>query len=765
MKLRTSNRFMKPVFFLSLLLWVISPVTGQNRVIKGQVFDASTKKTLPYANVAIEKSNRGVAANREGRFEIAVPSGQGVTLKVSYMGYASATQHMAPGQTDAIFHLRQDAVDVPAVTVVSSRLFSTVRDEAMPMAVMQSSRIDDLAPVTVSDALDVAPGLSMSRDGAWGSHVVIRGLSKQKVVTLVDGFRVETATNLAAGLSLIDTQEIERIEVIKGAASTLYGSGAMGGVIHVISKPGLFTDQIKVHGRMTTGFQSANKAATGHLSLTASGSRWYVKGSGTLRNADDVRTPEGTLANSQFRDQNISMTAGVKVAANQDLKLHVQRFDAEDVGIPGGTPFPVTATARYPEENRRLYSAEYRLHSLSTVLPEVSVKLFQQSILRDVELIPNPNVVVRPGGDHLTRGGLLQMEWLPKKQWTLTTGVDVWQRNLETWRSKHIIPQNKIVGENPVPNSTYQSIGVFAQNRFPLSSKVSVTLGGRADRIKVTNEEAYNPEYLIQDGNRIERPGNNRLWAAGEASDWSGSGHAGLLWSLAKDLDLTFNAARSFRSPTLEERYQYIELGGATYWGDPNLKSEVGNFMDLGVRLWKSPLTVTANVFYNKLTNLVVDGFVEEGLYRKTNVGEARLVGFDVDWQYRFGASATFYGNAAYVRGEDTENDEALPEIPPFEGRVGLRFSLGHFALLDLNVQSAASQSRIAAGEVETDGYTAYNASVQSGTLALAGVKGRLVVGVDNITDVAYRRHLSTYRGLIRLEPGRNVRASWLMEL
>jgi outer membrane cobalamin receptor len=122
------------------------------------------------------------------------------------------------------------------VMVTSTKADRQLRDVAMPIAVVRAEQIDRLAPVSVTNALQSEPGLSLGRDGIWGTTPNVRGLARNHVVALVDGNRIDTANDLRAGLSMIDVNDIERIEVIKGAASSLYGSGAMGGVINIITR-------------------------------------------------------------------------------------------------------------------------------------------------------------------------------------------------------------------------------------------------------------------------------------------------------------------------------------------------------------------------------------------------------------------------------------------------------------------------------------------------------------------------------------------------
>lgn len=114
------------------------------------------------------------------------------------------------------------------VEISSLRVNRRVKDVPQPMAVVGASNFLKLSSQTLSNVLGMEPGIAMGRDGAWSTTINIRGLGENRLVTLVDGHRVETATDLTASFSMIDVNDIERVEVIKGAQSSLYGTGAMG---------------------------------------------------------------------------------------------------------------------------------------------------------------------------------------------------------------------------------------------------------------------------------------------------------------------------------------------------------------------------------------------------------------------------------------------------------------------------------------------------------------------------------------------------------
>ncbi|MGD8779163.1 MAG: TonB-dependent receptor [Ignavibacteria bacterium] len=754
---------------LIILLSISASLFAQKTAIEGVVYNNSNNRAIAGANILLKDSSVGTATDPDGKFLLKNISEGNLSIMVSCVGFKTEIIEISTeaGKTQKIeVFLNPVLVPVGEVIVTSTKYRTQIKDVPLPLEIISEEEIMASSPVTLSDALNNKPGLSLARDGVWGTHVSIRGLSKQNIVTLIDGNRIETATNIAAGMSLIDVEDIERVEVIKGASSALYGSGALGGVVNIISKGSRFQNNFFLKGSITGSYNSVNNKGAGSLSFNAGSSNWFAKIRGTLRSADNAETPDGTLENSQFKDNNISANLGIMPFDGHELNFKFQRFYAEDVGIPGGSPFAASAKATYPEEKREMYSIEYRVNNLIKSMVSLSAKYFYQTIERRVELIPNANAVVRPNADHNTNGVQLQTNWVFGGRHFLIAGIDAWQRDLKSWRIKEVKAKNQIVGETPVPESDYRSIGFYAQDEIQLiQNELKLTVGGRIDQIKVTNEDSYNPEYIIVNGVRNDSPPSQvKLWNADESDDISASVNLGLLYEVSNSIDITFNTARSFRSPTLEERYQFIELSNITYLGDPDLEPETGLFFDLGIRVWKPDFSFTGNVFLNLLNNLVIDEWQSNTLYIKNNVGESRFYGFDFSLEYNIYKNYVIYGSAAYVRGEDTETDSDLPEIPPLNGKIGFRLPASKYFNMDLSSTFFSDQNKTAVGESKTPGYMYFDFYINSRPFDLGYFSLRLFAGVENIFDRAYRNHLSTYRGLLKTEPGRNFFAKIAMD-
>lgn len=718
-----------------------------------------------------------------------------ITLATILLLMASLSSGYGQNQNDTI----PVPVDLGEIVVTSLRIDRRIKDLPVSMAVIDSTQYLKRSALTLANVLEDEPGVSRGGDGVWATNINIRGFGEDRLVVLVDGNRVETATDLTASFSMIDVNDIDHVEIIKGAQSSLYGTGAMGGIVNIITKQGHFSSKPYVKGDFVSGFASVNRLFSNHASVSAGSKKWYLTLGGTYAKAGDLRTPDGILPNSQYTTDNISAKFGVKPFANHLFRIQYQRNWSKDVGIPGGNAFPGPATATYTDIGRHMLSASYSITGITEKLSVLELKYFTQYIVRDVSLepntvtnttLPNGNVqrttpeVFYPFGKHLTNGVQLQSTWDLTDNNVLIAGVDVWGRKLTTGREKlirvdvlnpagNILKTNNLIrGETPIPNSSFSSAGLFFQNetRF-LEDRLTMILGGRFDGIRIRNEQGVDVDYISINGERNDNPPAQRItFPAGEEKSMSWSANAGFLYRLVKDVDLSLNVARAFRAPSLEERFKYIDLGNFVRLGDPSLKPEKSYSADLGLRIWKSRFNLQADVFVNRITNMIVEK-PGEFIYRLTsdskeetipalinaNVRKALLYGFDLKFAYNFSNDFVLFGSGACVRGIALETDGNLPLIPPLNGRLGIRYTNSRMGSMEFSVFGAASQDKIAEGELETPGYYRLDAALNTKTMYLGPVGLQIFAGIDNITNNRYTNHLSTNRGDISVEPGRNM--------
>jgi len=141
----------------------------------------------------------------------------------------------------------------------------------------------------------------------------------------------------------------------------------------------------------------------------------------------------------------------------------------------------------------------------------------------------------------------------------------------------------------------------------------------------------------------------------------------------------------------------------------------------------------------------------------KTNIGEARIYGFDFRTDYNFWSDVVFYTTISYVKGDDISTDGNLPEIPAPNGNIGFKFSLFDYLNTDIYSSIFLAQNDVAEGEITTPGYTTFNLLLNTISINFSSISFRVFSGIENIFDTEYRNHLSTTRGTITIEPGRNI--------
>ena len=780
---------MKKYLLLFVIVLLSSLNLAQSFDLQISVLDAV--KGIPISNANIYLDNRTFGTTSGSGFSTFHNINIGsYSLKISHISYTTFEDDIVIfSDTTLTVLLNPASIELNEVIVTSGKYEKDINLLPFSVTSIKKENIKKSASVTVSDLLKNESGISILRDGIWGTEISIRGLNRTNIVTLIDGNRIETSTDISARLSMFDLNDIERIEVIKGAASSLYGSGATGGTINIISRSGSYNSEFTLSGNYLGGYNSVNNLYTNGLTIFASGNEWLTKISGNFRKAENMQTPSGELYNSQFEDNSFSALFQVKPFKNQEIKFNYQQFNAYDVGIPGASLlFPDNAIVSYPKEKRRLLSAEYKLNNLSKSLVKLSAKYFHQFISRDVENIPGivqfvpasdgqpPKRVsvlkINPGADHNINGFQSQADFSFINHYIIT-GIDFWTRNYNGLRSKdqkiQILNSTdssvvktiyKTTYEKPLPDADFSSAGIYVQDEIELHDKFNLTLGGRYDFIWLNNAETINPLYEINDGVVNSTPADQKvIWNSESAENKSYVFNIGIVYSLSDESNITFNAARSFRSPSLEERYQYIDLGSLIRIGNPGLKPEQGYFFDLGFRMFPEFMNLTASFFLNSLNNLVSE---EPGIYDgrnaliKTNIGKALLYGFDYSIKYQLSNQVIIYHNLSYVRGINQKDDSNLPQIPPLNGIIGLEYR--PFDWLNTNFSAIVfdAQNNVAAGENITPGYTTFNLNIDFPNIRIGNIILGVSTGIENILDKEYRNHLSTNRGLVISEPGRN---------
>jgi len=704
--------------------------TAGTSTLRGTVTLGATGKPIHNALITILQLKRTVDTDDQGQYEFqGVPHGKyDVVAHLDRVPDIVRTTDVT-GDTTVDFQFELTGVR-EEVTVTATGSEQAVSSSIQSVEVLGSIELAKKSPVSLGEALDGELGIAKRSFGPGTARPVIRGFDGDRVLVLQDGNRVGGLGFESGDHSEpVDVLTAERVEIVKGPASLLYGSNAIGGVVNTVS--GHDSAHKGLNGYFT-GIGSTNGPQGGGSGGIEYGTnRWLTWANLGGQRSGDYDTPIGTVENSFSREA--SAAAGFGYYRDKGFFSFNYNFNKRRYGIPFDT---------------------------AEVDPEI------------VELNPRRHSVE-------FRGGFREMKSF------ITAGTFSAQYN--DYDHSEI---NSLSGEinTAFKNNTFLYQGLFDQRKI---GKYSGRFGfwGMHRDFAATGEEALAPptrqkafavfgvqsfdfeRVSLQFGGRLE---NNRYNP--EPSDARGvlpdrgftgfSGAAGVRVSTWKDGSFVANYSHSYRAPSLEELYNLGPHRGnlAFEIGDPNLNREMGDGLDFGIRHSSKRLRFEANGFYYHIKDFIFlapTGDVEDGLkVAEYDQATARYTGTEARFDTALHPSLWLNLGLDYVNAELTSDSTPLPRIPPLRGRVGLEFRHKGL-LLNPEIVMANHQDRIFPAETSTAGYALFNIA---GSYLFAQQHAAHIISFNffNVGDTLYRNHLSFIKDFAP-EMGRGLRVTYTL--
>ena len=427
-------------------------------------------------------------------------------------------------------------------------------------------------PISIGEALEYQPGVAKRSFGPGSGRPVIRGFDGDRVLVLQDGLRVGgIASQSGDEVEPIDVLSLDRVEIVKGPATLLYGSNAIGGVVNGISTNEVYQKGLSGY---LTAFGGTNNWQAGTSGGFKYGTRDFLFfASGGGQKANDYRTPLGRVPNSFARTGNTSAGAGwfprkgwLVFSYNYDLRRH---------GIPVE---PDAVDFESLSERRHNYQVRGGLRDLGGFIEGGDFAVsYNNYRAREFEFESDENATelesVATNKNFNYRAHFNQRR---RGSFSGTFGFSGFTRDYES-----------IGKEAPTPRTKQNSFAVYALERIDLE-RVGFQFGGRVE------QNGYNPEGNFRDRNFV-----------------GFSGSAGLRVLLWKDGSFVANYQHSFRAPALEELYNNGPHPGLLVFdvGNPNLEPELGDGIDFSLRHSSERVRLEGSFFYYNLRNFVFPAF------------------------------------------------------------------------------------------------------------------------------------------------------------
>jgi len=268
-------------------------------VIEGVVLDYEKGIPLPYSSVSVKNSWMGATTNGYGEFRIDLKDNKPLTLSFTYIGFEKLDTLIEPGKLSQPLRisLKENHFNLSEVVVTGTRSYKTLKEAPVITRVISARDIQQNDVVNFRELLELElPGLEFTRMGGT-SAINMQGMGGKYILFLVDGERLAGEIRENTDYNRINMENIERIEVVKGAASTLYGSSAVGGVVNIITKTPERPVEINIHSR--NGGMGEN-----HMGINVGGkwNKWTTHTAISYRNAKSYELQNSSYLVRSFED-------------------------------------------------------------------------------------------------------------------------------------------------------------------------------------------------------------------------------------------------------------------------------------------------------------------------------------------------------------------------------------------------------------------------------------------------------------------------------
>jgi iron complex outermembrane recepter protein len=732
----------------------------------GRITDAKTGKAIAGASVYITDIKSGTASDIDGNFSIKNIAEGNHLVEVSHVGYNTLAENIVVnGDTKKDFILTESVVENNAVIVTGVTGATQLKKVPFAVSVMRKQDFFQNTSSNIIESLTKIGGVSTLATGPAISKPVIRGLSYNRVLTINDGVRQEGQQWGDEHGIEIDEASVNKIELLKGPASIIYGSDAMAGVVNIITNVPVQNNTLNAN--VSTNFQTNNKLRTLNANIggNKNGFNWNVYSSNKAA-ADYKNKYDGYVYNSKFNEHNIGGYAGYNgnwgyshlLMSNFNLKAGLVEGERDSDGffikpVAGGS------TARATNEDFKTTTPQIPYQHIRhfKIATDNSIKIKNNRLAFTIGFQNNRREEFG-NIDNLNERSLYfnlktityaaQFHWAEKKGFKTSVGINGMQQN----------NTNKGL-EQLVPDYNFFDFGVYTYLQKVIK-KVTVSGGVRFDN------RTANVENLL-DGSAVKGAGFKKSFA-------NFSGSIGLAAQLTNKINIKFNAARGFRAPGIPElasngahegtiRYEY---------GDANLKSETSLQFDGGFEYNAEHISFGISAFVNSFNNFI--------FYRKllaatgsdslVNVNGNFLTAFKFDQRKASlaGAEVTvdihphpldwlhIQNTFSFVNGKFAAAIEGAKNIPFVPAPKLVTEFRGDFKNISsaiknfyakVEADNTFTQNNIFAAyntETKTPGYTLLNAGLGAGFFNKKGTQlFSLNFSAINITDVAYQNHLS----------------------
>lgn len=747
-----------------------SPVVNAAE-LKGKVTDAATGNALPGATVTLVDLRIGTVCNANGEYQLPNFSDGNYVVEVSFQGYASQVRTIAiKGKTEANFALSPTAVESENVVITGVSKATELRKSPVPISIMKKQELYRSSATNIIEALTRKSGVSALTTGPAIAKPFIRGMGYNRVVTLNDGIRLEGQQWGDEHGIEIDEYSVQKAEILRGPASLMYGSDALGGVLNIISQPNIPQDHLQANVVLSNNTNNRMWGAHGNVAGNSNGIQFGAYGS--FKNAGDYQNKyDGYVLNSRFKEADFGGTIGVNKKWGYS-HLTISNFN-QQTGMVEGDRNDEGQFVLFPGTSMERVATDADLKSREMFVPYQRINHFK--VVTDNSLALGKNRLTLTAGwqankrqefgepDHPDEAEA----WFDLRTFNYNVGYHFQEKN--GWKStlgvNGMMQTNTNKGEEAIiPDYSLTDIGGYFVTQKIIGANTTLNGGLRIDNRQLRMDERMDDNGEMQ-------------FKAFDRSFTNVSGSLGISHQASKNLTLKGNISRGFRAPNAAELGSNGAHEGTNRYevGNPDLKSETSLQLDLGLEWNNEHINIGLTPFFTNVANYIYfeklqsvsggDSLLDQGNGDFATVFDfkqqsANLAGFELnfdvhphplDWLH-------LENTISYVQGWFTKAIDGttnMPMIAPFRWLSELRTDIGSkrttgvlrntYFKLEMDLNAAQNRAFTAFNtETATQGFVLINAGLGTDFKSASGKTiASLFINANNIFDVAFQNHLS----------------------
>ncbi len=717
---------MKNIIIIIITLFAVN-IFSQNQ-ISGIVTDENNGKPLSNVTIYATEINKVINTDKNGEYLLKdIPNGK-LKIQFSLIGYINHVEIILFDNSSRKINVAlENAMIKTEEIVVTSGYNSTQHENAVKIDVFNIDDVLKNATPNFMETITSVPGVDMISKGSGVSKPVIRGLSMNDILVLNNGIRIENYQYSENHPLNINEFGLDRVEIIKGPASLLYGSDAIGGVINFIKeKPAPVG---KIIGNTKLQYFSNTQGFLGDISLKGASNE--INGGiniGGKSNSDYLQPGGDFVPNSRFNEWSLKTNLGLTRRYGSFNIFY--DFNKQDLGMT--VPASISLIQTRDRKNDIWYQ------DLGNHLVYSQNKLFIGNY--SLDLIASFQSVIRKLQTTLT---------VPFVEMNLATFTYNTKLNFPSSNNTEYIigTQGKIqkhenINNRPsqfLPNTNTKNAALYVLIQYTFIKHLKVQTGIRYDYNEIKTEVLGTQAAISRNYNNI-------------------SGSIGGTYNLNTNIIFRTNFASAYRTPNLSELTSNGMHGNRFEKGNPDLTTVHTYESDFSMHYHGKHISFDLAGFYN-----IIDNYIFISPTSDTASSGSKIYKFSQSNSSLFGGEFVFHIHPrqigwlhfetkfSTVVGKQ-ENGDYLPFIPANKLRIELKAETDkiwklHNPFININSLTAFKQGKVAFSETETDGYTIINAGTGF-SLPVGFQKLNFNLSVNNIFDIEYYDHLSTLKPL-----------------